>query len=372
MAVSKHIIDLVNLALQDRVLTFTERQTIVQTAINEGVSEAEINAVLDNMLAQRLKSYSKEQLKRCPSCGAQIPLLSEDCFFCGAKLEKSAPSAVPPPYNVTGADADIIRAENIRTEQEEINIKNCPDCGAPFPLMSNVCTHCGHVLHARRESEFNIKNLITKIAGSIYTMQNSYKPTFADVLKFNKGIMTLLLGLFCFMVGWSYPGDFGEIVTVGGFFVGLVGIMLQVFLRPENSADAEAINKTINLKKVAYFVSNLVDRAIDGAANALSKTNSVNTKHPNVDSSVSPVTAADEVYYQALCDHNMYIRLTKSIYGDNSEANNFISQLGAEIQKAEQIRRRNSNKLMLIVVSVIALGVILIMLHAAFTTYDFK
>ena len=83
MAVSKKIFDLTRLALQDRVLTFKERQTIVRVALEEGVSEQEINAFLDNMLNQRLKTMAKEELCSCPGCGAQIPLISEDCMYCG-------------------------------------------------------------------------------------------------------------------------------------------------------------------------------------------------------------------------------------------------------------------------------------------------
>ena len=86
MAISKHTLDLIKLALEDRELTFKERQVIVEAAVKEGASVAEINAVLDNMVALRLRSYSKEQLKRCPSCGAQIPLISDDCFYCGAHI----------------------------------------------------------------------------------------------------------------------------------------------------------------------------------------------------------------------------------------------------------------------------------------------
>ena len=68
MAVSKKIIELTRLALEDRMLTFKEREVIVKNAVAEGVLETEINAFLDNMLAQRLKTFTKEELKRCPSC----------------------------------------------------------------------------------------------------------------------------------------------------------------------------------------------------------------------------------------------------------------------------------------------------------------
>ena len=74
MAISKHIIDLVALALQDRILTYKERQTIIKEAKNTGVNVKETVAYIDEALRKRLKSFSKEELIHCPSCGALVPL----------------------------------------------------------------------------------------------------------------------------------------------------------------------------------------------------------------------------------------------------------------------------------------------------------
>ncbi|MBQ5576157.1 MAG: zinc ribbon domain-containing protein, partial [Bacteroidales bacterium] len=98
MAISKHIIDLTTLALKDRVLTFVERKVIIDAAMKEGVSADEINFYLDNALNERLRSYSKEDLKRCPNCGAQIPLVSDECPYCGQSLETADNKPTPPPY----------------------------------------------------------------------------------------------------------------------------------------------------------------------------------------------------------------------------------------------------------------------------------
>ncbi|MBO7141538.1 MAG: hypothetical protein J6V76_00275, partial [Bacteroidales bacterium] len=86
MKITKKIKRLVDLALSDSVLTYVERQTIVKTAINSGISEKEINQYIDNALRKRLKSYTKEELQHCPFCGAQIPLVSDECLFCGNSL----------------------------------------------------------------------------------------------------------------------------------------------------------------------------------------------------------------------------------------------------------------------------------------------
>ena len=50
MKITKKIKRLVDLALSDRVLTYVERQTIVKTAINSGISEKEINQYINNAL----------------------------------------------------------------------------------------------------------------------------------------------------------------------------------------------------------------------------------------------------------------------------------------------------------------------------------
>ncbi|MBP5368081.1 MAG: hypothetical protein J6Z01_06505 [Bacteroidales bacterium] len=109
MAVSQHIIDLTNLALTDRVLTYKERETIVDTAIKEGLTSEEINQYLDNALTERLKSFTKEELKCCPACGAQIPLISDMCPYCGNYLQ-NINSQLVSPTTIVGDDADIIRS----------------------------------------------------------------------------------------------------------------------------------------------------------------------------------------------------------------------------------------------------------------------
>ena len=111
MAISTNIKNLTDLALRDRVLTYKERQVIVEAALKEGTNIQEINAFLDDAYRERLKTYSKEQLKRCPHCGAQIPLVSDVCLFCGESLENTElqpnQTATPPTY-VEGKAAKII------------------------------------------------------------------------------------------------------------------------------------------------------------------------------------------------------------------------------------------------------------------------
>ncbi len=74
MAVSKKIVDLTRLALQDRVLTYTERQTIVK-------------------------------LRNCPSCGGQIPLISDQCLYCGTFLNQQPENVYS--MDVVGEEAEL-------------------------------------------------------------------------------------------------------------------------------------------------------------------------------------------------------------------------------------------------------------------------
>ena len=101
----------------------------------------------------------KEQLRHCPYCGGQIPLVSNECLFCGKSL------------------VDITKKEGAIKPAEDEDVKNCPDCGAPFPLLSNICTSCGHVLHQQRSSEINITNLLAGITECTNRIKNLPKPT---------------------------------------------------------------------------------------------------------------------------------------------------------------------------------------------------
>lgn len=188
MQISDNIKKFIDLALSDRILTYKERLVIEDAALKEGISKQEINAYLDDALHERLKTYSKEQLRHCPHCGAQIPLISDVCLFCGESLE------------------------NISIAAEQHNIKTCPDCGAPFPLVSNVCTHCGHILHEQLDSELNAKLLIENIKDSISDLKETPQPTFWQVLWYRKNIWLflistiLLIRLLQYMYRYVYSG----------------------------------------------------------------------------------------------------------------------------------------------------------------------
>jgi len=318
MAISNRIAQLTALALKDKVLTFVERQTIVKAAIEEGIAEDEINSYLNKALEERMKTYSKEELTSCPCCGGQIPLISDECFYCGAKLDTTVHPAEE--VKISGEEADIIRGENKKTADEQQNPTYCPDCGMQFPLISNICPSCGHVLHAHQGSDLNIRNLIANINDSITALQNSPMPTFKEVRKYNKGVIMLFTGTILLTIAFSYP------MVMGGFM-----IILAIFL------------------------------SIKGVKGRLGKMFSGDT--------VSPVSAAEEAYYKALNERNMYIRLTNSIYGDNPEAKEYISKLGSEIGKAARIRRKNRSKLITLFVMIALVGVLLLAVRPSASSY---
>jgi hypothetical protein len=86
-------------------------------------------------------------------------------------------------------------------------------------------------------------------------------------------------------------------------------------------------------------------------------------------SEASPVTVADEYYYTALNDYNKYVRLTKTVYGDNPEAQKYIAQLGEEIQKAEQNRRSNRKKLAIIIAIIAVIVILPLFIRPSVQTY---
>lgn len=308
MPIPQKIIDLTKLAISDRILTYTERRTIVDAAIKEGVSEMEINQYLDNALHQRLQSYTKEELKSCPFCGAQIPLVSETCLFCGNNLEK--PTGISK-LDITGYEADIIRRENLRTKQEKQNIKTCPDCGAPYPLISNICTNCGHVLHEQTDSELNIRNLINNIKQSIKEISNCPKNTYGQVIMLR--IIYVCLGMAILYCIWP-----GFIIIIGGLLVSAGPAFLIEYVQTKENFDTLSKNQI------------------------------------------------DIQYFNAIFSMEMYIRQIETLYGSNQEAKTLLSEYAKLIDIHKEQRDKRNRKFAIkytISIALIFLIAIIVPLH---------
>ena len=311
MKITKKIKRLVDLALSDRVLTYVERQTIVKTAINSGISEKEINQYIDNALRKRLESYTKEELQHCPFCGAQIPLVSDECLFCGNSLNNGTQSfhmETPPPLNIS-TEEEIINSENLKTAIESHDLRNCPDCGAPFPLISNICTSCGHVLHEKESSDLNIKNLINNIKQSIKTLSESPNPTVFQILLFR--IESIIMGL------WL--------------------ICIAIILLDTNA--------------VAWIFLICPLPLIGGALSVIIPWRLTKGKDPEK----SPVHIADQIYYNAVYNLEMYTRQIETLYGNNQEAQKLLKNYNDEINRQKTIRNQKHRSINITLVTLAAL-----------------
>ncbi len=318
MPIPKQIQDLAALALSDRVLTFTERRVIIEAATKEGIEEAEVNAYLDDALAERLRSYSKEDLKHCPRCGAQIPLISDQCPFCGESLQKDGPSPTPPPY-ISGADADAISRENLRTAAEQHNIKTCPDCGAPFPLVSNICTHCGHILHEQKDSILNVKSLIANIQQSIDELKSTPQPTMWQVLWYRRKLLFFFLAttlLAAAIKGIWFAENVSIVVAL--FILSAVLWIVAICIRNEGGMNN-------------WFLGDLTVRG-----------------------GKSPVRLADDQFYSAIHRQEKYAAQIETLYGNNKEAQSLLGELSSLTAKLKKDRDRNRNMLAISILGILA------------------
>ena len=324
MAISKKTYDLITLALYDRVLTYKERQTIVDSATKEGTPLQEINAVIDNMLTERLKSYTKEELRSCPSCGHGVPLISDNCPYCGTLLEHQESAVfMPSPHDLSGKEAAIIRGENIRVAEEQK--RNCPKCGAAYPLVSNICEYCGYVLHEQRDTVFNIKKLIDDIKWRINDIKKTLRPSFLMVLKYRASLLCFyLLAASCALAA-LYNND--TMVCISMAFLPLAVILLAATNRGETYEEPDDATP-----KILYFLFNY-------------KT----TK--------TPIDKADDQYYKLLYALEQYQRQIDTIYGKDAEAKQLLADYAKEIDAYKKVRNRNRNLLTLMFVMLLALPV---------------
>ncbi len=306
MAITQKIAQLTALALKDKVLTLIEKNTIINAAMQEGIPKEEITLYLDNALKESMKSFSKEQLKHCPFCGGQVPLISEDCIFCGNSLTQNN-QEIPIISNISGQEAEIINRENFNTANKQHDIKTCPDCGAPFPLISNICSFCGFVLHEQADSELNINNLKTNIEQSIQILKNTPNPSFFDVLKYRSAEVLFAFAVYFLIIAKYYEG----IGTwQGGFF--LISFVLLI----------------ISMVKLH--------------------------RKTNVSYSESPVKIADETFYKSIHSQEMYSRQISTLYGSNQEAQKLLQTFSQEIKLLKRNRDKNRNKLFVCGLALIA------------------
>ena len=339
MAISNHIIDLTALALQDRVLTFKERQTIVRAAEKEGISTREINTYIDNALTIRLKSYKKEELSSCPGCGHGVPLITNECPYCGRWLEhQDAQQVVPPQYQITGQDADVIRRENARTAESKKH--TCPKCGAPYPLVSNICSYCKFILHEQVGSNFNITQLISNIRESIDNLKKTTRPSFFMALKFRIGLFTLYVAAVLLFVAdqndspWFY----------NLFIIALIAAFLLTVFRNAGRefTGVSSWESDTDKTPMAHGERNL--------SNLFYYTFEVQTVK-------SPIDLADDEFYRAYHNSVKYRRQIDLLYGDDqdNEAKKLLAELNAEIAGYKTARIKARTKLLALFLGILAI-----------------
>ncbi|MCR5453744.1 MAG: zinc ribbon domain-containing protein [Bacteroidales bacterium] len=283
------IISLVSLALKDAVMTYRERQTIINEAQRIGANIDEVEAYINQQLNIAISNRTKEQLKRCTHCGGQIPLISDQCPYCGQMFAtQQQPGRTV--YNVANSQAaSIINAENQKTESERKNITQCPSCGAPFPLISNICTSCGYVLHEQQDSTYNIRNLISSISHSINELKKCKVP-FAKAFKHIAFVYCLIFSFISLMF-FSHAND---------KFLQNIFALLWATSTP--------------LAGVLYFV---------------------NKSYQN------PTKIADDVFYAQLHQYEKVSRQVATIYGNSQEAQQELKKFKDKIDSVIAERRKN-------------------------------
>ena len=304
MAIPQKIKQLTELALKDKVLTQVERQTIVNAALEMGVPEQEIDVYLSHATDERIRTiYSKEEMTHCPFCGALTPLISDQCLHCYRDLREVIKTPTPPPH-ISGKEADIINRENKNTAYEQHNSKTCPNCRAPFPLISNVCGYCGHILQEQTDSDLNVKNLITNIKQSITNLQDAFKVSASDVLMFRMPVLLFFLSALLLILTASFDSPW--LCTL-----------------------------SFPCAAIAFYMLFKMEK------------------------DDSPVTKADNEFYTALYNQEMYSRTLATLYGDNAEARKVLQDFNSEIDIIKQKRKKNRNMITYMFLALILIAFLL-------------
>lgn len=314
MAISTRIKQLTELALSDKVLTYVERENIIKAGLQEGATAEELNEYMNKALEAKIHSMAKEDLNHCPNCGAQVPLISDQCPFCGYKYEKSQKGPLGSHGKTTGEEADIISNENA---------KNCPDCGSPLPLISNVCPVCKHILHEQRDSQLNVNYLVDGINQSIERIKNNRKTTVSDLLHHWSGIVCLYLaalGLIIFLIG----------MTNGANIFGCISLLITIVL--------------------IFIAFKKMTRAASGD---------------------SPVSIEDNIFYISVYKYETYSRQVDTLYGNHPEANEALTNFSKVINDLKAKKKTNRRKLFLMMLGITVLVSLLpLLITSPKTNYD--
>lgn len=292
MALTKEIIDLVNLAMSDAVITPKEREVLVAKGLSAGCSEQEINQFIDVSLKRKLSNLGKEQLKDCPKCGGQIPLIADDCPYCGNHFEMAKAKNV---VSINSEEASIIASENLRVEQEKIGAKNCPKCGAPLPFVSNVCSSCGNVLHRSADSDVSVGKLVSNIRQAVSNLENIKKISFFEIVEYRLPfVLFFISGYLLIIYGQMSSRD----SSLAGSYVVMSFLLLIAAM-------------------ITLFVFVLRKRKD------------------------SPVEINNNIYYEAKNNYKQYAYELNMLYGEHPEAKQLLDSMEPKIKQLEESRANN-------------------------------
>jgi len=305
--VPKRIVYLTELALKDGVMTFRERQVIESEGRKLEVDPDELKSFLDSALKYRISKETKETLQACPTCGGQIPLLSKECQYCGHMFGKLAANV----FNVSEDDeaARIIEQENAETQSQKTNIQQCPNCGAPYPLICNICGHCNHVLHAPSYDQLNVERLTKRISKSLSSVNKSV-PEFSDMLRKNWFLYITIINL---LAGVVLSHLLGAAWTVG--------IMIVLFFTQ------------------FWFLSS------------------------KIKNNVNRIDECDRNFYLAQSRFDMLSREVTVLYGDHPEMKSKLEHFGEAITAVSNRREASRRKIAIVnsVFTIVSVAILFVM-----------
>jgi len=88
----------------------------------------------------------------CPTCGAVIPIDSDECPECGEELEPPEEEIFEEEEEVDSSTSGSLSRESLDyTDLSQKETKGCPYCAKKIGKDENTCPNCGQTLFGRKE-----------------------------------------------------------------------------------------------------------------------------------------------------------------------------------------------------------------------------
>ena len=107
-----------------------------------------ITACIEKIAALKKEVHNIKGMKKCPGCGAEIPIATLYCEVCGCETKNDVTQAEG---NAVQAEGNAVQAEGnaVQAEGNAVQAKTpgtCPNCNIALPEHVSFCTGCGHKL----------------------------------------------------------------------------------------------------------------------------------------------------------------------------------------------------------------------------------